>query len=94
MKLFRELDLRKQADEPILKMLKLWHKLCEEKFNISIEVLIGDINDIKRSSTFSNIPGEINTADIDIINGKVAMILLLESLRNIDELIIAHEIGH
>lgn len=91
MKLYRETALRKQADKPTLAMLDLWQSLSKQKFGVPIEVMIGNRREHSQLSAFS---GELYTAFPTTVEGRVALSLWLDSLTNVNSILITHEIGH
>ncbi|MCK4732476.1 MAG: hypothetical protein KAT65_08460 [Methanophagales archaeon] len=91
MRLYRETTLREQADEPIVAMLELWRSLSEQKIGAPIEVMIGNRREHRQLSLFS---GELNTAFPVIVKGKVVLSLWLDSLSDVNPILVTHEIGH
>ena len=91
MRLYRETTLREQADEPIVAMLELWRSLSEQKIGAPIEVMIGNRREHRQLSSFS---GELNTAFPVIVKGKVVLSLWLDSLSDVNPILVSHEIGH
>lgn len=91
MKLYYESVLRNQADAPTMRMLNLWHSLCNEKVGASIEVMVGNR---RENPQFSAYPGELNTAIPQICGGKLVLSLFLDSLDKANSIIITHELGH
>jgi len=90
-KLYRETALRKRADEPTIKMLDLWRTLSEHKVKTPIEVMVGNRREHPQLRAFR---GELYTALPHIIAGKVVLSLWLDSLSNVNTLLVTHEIGH
>lgn len=91
MRLYRETALLNQADEAINRMLDLWHSLTEQKMGSTIEVMIGNRREHHQLSSFS---GELYTAFPVIVEGKLVLSLWLDSLTNVNSIIVTHEIGH
>lgn len=91
MKLYRETALRKQADPPTLAMLDLWQSLCQQKIGLPVEVMVGDRKEHRQLSSFE---GELYAVMPHVIQGKVALVLWLDSLSNVKPLLVTHEIGH
>jgi hypothetical protein len=90
-RLLREVGIRKQGDSPTIAMLDLWHSLCKEKLGTPIEVAAGNRRECKQLSSFR---GELNTSYPKVIEGKVVLVLWLESVNKLDPIILTHEIGH
>lgn len=91
MKLVREKLIREKTDEPTNKMLDLWHELCKEKLGKTLEVLLGNRREHRQLKEFR---GELNTAHPGRIDGKDILVIWLDQLKNVDFLIITHELGH
>jgi hypothetical protein len=91
MKLYRETALRKQADNPTLAMLDLWHSLSKQKIGVSVEVMVGNRKEHPQLSAFS---GELYTAFPMTVEGRVVLSLWLDSLTNVNSVLVTHEIGH
>ncbi len=91
MKIYNESAIRKQADTPTIQMLDLWHSLCEERINYSIEVMVADRKEHHQLGSFK---GELYTSYPHIIEGKLRLVLWLDSLDNVNPIIITHELGH
>jgi hypothetical protein len=91
MRMYRETALRKQADGPTAIMLDLWRRLTEEKTGQPIEVMVGHRKEHQQLRDFS---GELNTAWPDTIDGRVVLVLWLDSLTNANQVIVTHELGH
>ncbi len=91
MKLYKEIEIRKQADEPTLKMLDLWRSLSKEKTGVAVEVMIGNRREHKQLKDFD---GELYTASPFVYNNKPFLVLYMDSLSNVNPLMITHEIGH
>jgi len=72
-------------------MLNLWHSLCKEKIGIPIEVMIGNR---REHPQLKSTVGEVYTAFPVIIEGKIVLSLWLDSLSNVNSIIVTHEIGH
>ncbi len=90
-RLIREIEIRKKGDSPTIAMLDLWHSRCKENLGTPIEVRAGNRRDRQWLSYFR---GEFNTAYPHIVEGKVVLVLWLESLKNVKPIVITHEIGH
>lgn len=91
MRLYRETALRKQADEPTGAMLDLWRSLSEQKIGAPIEVMIGNRREHRQLSSFS---GELYTAFPVIVEGKAVLSVWLDSLSDVNPIVVTHEIGH
>ncbi len=91
MRIYRETAIRKQSDKPTIAMLDLWHSLSEQTTGYSIEVVVGNRKEQRQLSSFS---GELYTAIPQIIEGKVRLILWLDSVSDAKTIFITHEIGH
>jgi len=91
MKLYKEISIRKHADEPTLAMLDLWRSLSEHKTGVPIEVMVGNRREHKQLGSFR---GELNTAYPSVHDGKPILVLWMDSFSNVKPLIIAHELGH
>lgn len=91
MRLYRESAIRKQADEPTIAMLDLWQSLSDQKIGVPIEVMVGNRREHRQLSSFS---GELYTAFPGVVKGKVVLSLWLDSLTNVSDILVTHEIGH
>lgn len=91
MKLYREDVIRKQADTPTLKMLDLWHKLCNEKLDTTIEIMVGNRREHPELNSYQ---GELHTALPQVYKDKYILALWLDSLDSVSSIIVTHEIGH
>ena len=89
--LMTEDELRKEADEPIIKCLDQWRSMCTKEIGSNIEVLVGDRHD---HTEYKKNHGNFNTSDIIIHNYKLYLVLWIDSLPIKDYLIITHELGH
>jgi hypothetical protein len=90
-RLYRESVIREKGDSPTIAMLDLWHSLCQENFGTSIEVMASSRKERQQLRSFR---GELNTAYPQIVEGRVVLALLLDSLKNVKAIVITHEIGH
>jgi hypothetical protein len=90
-RIYRESAIREKADSPTIAMLDLWHSLCQEKLGTTIEVMASNR---KERQQFRSFRGEFNAAYPQIVDGKVVLVLLLDSPKNVQTIIITHEIGH
>jgi len=91
MRLYRETEIRKHADEPTIAMLELWRSLSEQKIGHTIEVMLGNRREHHQLAQY---PGELNTAFPHLIEGNVVLSLWLDSFNDVNPLIVSHEIGH
>jgi len=91
MRLYKETTIRKQADEPTIKMLDLWHSLTKQKMDTKIEVMVGDRREHPQLGSFL---GEMHTASPCIVENKVVLAVWLDTLTNVNSIILTHEIGH
>ncbi len=90
MKLYRETAIRNKTDEATIAMLDLWRSLSEKKVGVPIEVVVGNRREHQQLGSFR---GELNTAYPHVIEGKIMLVLWLDSLM-INPVVITHEIGH
>ena len=90
-RLLREVEIRKKGDSPTIAMLDLWHSLCQEKLGTPIEVVMGNRRDCKQ---LRSIRGEVNIAYPRFVEGKMVLVLWLESPKDANPIVITHEIGH
>lgn len=91
MKLYREIALRKQADDATIAMLDLWRSLCEKRFGIPLEVMIGNRKEHKQLKDF---PGEVYTAYPHNVEGRMVLCLWLDRMTNVNSILVTHELGH
>jgi len=91
MNVFRESAIRDKADQPMLKMLDLWHELVSKKIGTPIEVGVACRKDFPQ---FKNFPGEINTALPMKVQDKPFLVLIFEDTLNVKEILLTHELGH
>jgi hypothetical protein len=83
--------LGKNADGPTLRMLNLWHELCEEKLGFSVEVTVGNR---REHPMFSAYGAELHSAYPMNVNGKLSLVLLIDYLAEWKPLMVTHELGH
>lgn len=91
MKFYRETAIRKGEDKPTIAMLDLWRSLSKQITGTPIEVVVGNRKEHPQTSSFS---GELNFAFPHIIEGKVVLVLWLDSPNDAKLIILTHEIGH
>ncbi len=91
MKLYKEIAIRKQADEPTLAMLDLWQTLSKQKTGIPIEVMVANRKEHKQLGSFA---GELYTAYPHVIDGNPVLVLWIDVLSNVNPILITHEVGH
>lgn len=91
MNVFRESAIRKGADQPTLGMLALWHELVSKEIGSPIEVGVACRKDFPQ---FKNFRGEINTAMPMKVQEKPFLVLIFEDTKNVEEVILTHELGH
>ncbi len=91
MRLYHETAVRKKADEVTIAMLDLWRSLTEEKVGVPIEVMVGNRREHEQLGSFR---GELNTAYPHVVEGKVVLVLWLDSFSGINSIVVTHEVGH
>ena len=91
MRLLRETALREESDPPTVKMLDLWSSLSDKMIGASVEVLTGSRREHPRLRSF---PGQMYTALPQLIQGRLVLVLWLDSLADVNFVIVTHEIGH
>ena len=85
--------LRSHTDTPTAKMLDLWHELCRQVIGASIEVIVAN----RREYPFHGVDtaqGQLNTAIPQTYQDRIVLALLFENTKELNEVIITHEIGH
>jgi hypothetical protein len=91
MKLFHEEALVQSGDEPLLKILKLWHDLCKEVVGHDFAVNVGNR---REHSQLAGYNGEFNVAIPHIIDGKAKLIIWVDNTKDVKLTILTHEISH
>lgn len=91
MKAFRETSIRDKMPPCVANMLDLWHSLCDEHLDFSIEVMLADRHECRE---FKNFKGELNTALPMNVDGKLRLIVYVESISSVTPIILTHELGH
>ncbi len=91
MKMYYEKALRQHADKPMLILLDMWHGLCREKIGTEIEVMVGSRKEHPR---FADFRGELHTAIPEIIERRLVLLLLMDSMPVVNGIIASHELGH
>ena len=88
---YQESELRRLADVPTIRMIDLWHSLCNKLLGRSIEVVV---DNRRNNPELRSSPHEVNMARPAGYKGKVVLSVWLESFPNLKLLVVAHEIGH
>lgn len=91
MKLFYEKSLSDLGDKPLTDILSLWHSLCREKIGADFEVMVGNRKEHHQLSQYN---GELNVATPHIIDGQPKLIIWMDDIRNVQSLLLTHEVGH
>jgi hypothetical protein len=74
-------------------MIDLWQSLCHRVVGTTVEVMVAN----RREYHFFGIDtvrGEDNTATPQVWKGNVVLMLLLDSVKKLDLIIVTHELGH
>ena len=89
----REIDIRMRADSATVKMLDLWRTLCIEKLGQPIEVMACDRKEYPYHGVSTHV-GKFNSSIPQSFQDTMVLMLLLESVRPFDLMILTHELGH
>lgn len=90
MKIFNEQAIKDNLTETI-PMLELWKELSQQTFGTVIEVGIANRQE---HDQLKHVKGELNTGYIHNINGKTMLVIYVNSTKNVQDIIVSHEIGH
>jgi len=89
----REPGIRRQADSATTKMLDLWKTLCVEKIGQPIEVMAYDRREYPFHGVNTHV-GKFNSSIPQPFQDTMVLMLLLESVKPFDLMIVTHELGH
>ncbi len=91
MKLVREKSIREKVDVPTNRMIDFWHKLCNENYKETYEILLANRYEHPQLKDFK---GELYTAYPGVVNGNKVIVIYVEQLKNVEFIFITHELGH
>ncbi len=81
-----------RIEGPIAKILDNWRIICIEKIGQDVQVMLADRKD---NPDIAELPGNFNMAHPYMLNdGRVGLIVWLNSTMEIDQAVITHEVGH
>jgi hypothetical protein len=89
----RENGLRLRADQPTIRMLDIWITLCIEKIGSPIEVMFCDRKEYPYHDINTH-GGQLNSSIPQSCQDRIVLMLLLESVKTLDLVIVTHELGH